>query len=246
MKLAVVILSAGKGTRMKDLTKPKVLFEVAEKPMLGYIIEVSKELNPEKVIPVVGYMKEKVIDFCKTNFNYVNEFALQEEQLGTGHAVMQAENILSDFDGDVLILAGDVPLLTLETLQRFKEQHILINSICSVLSTKAPKPFGYGRIIRDANGDFQKITEEKDATDTERKIDEINSGIFLVNSKDLFSALNKINTNNAQSEYYLTDIIAILREENKSVNAFCLAEFDELQGVNSKDDLTIVEKNIKV
>ncbi len=246
MNLSVVILAAGKGTRMKDLSKPKVLFEVNGKPMLAYIIEASSQLNPEHIVPVVGYMRDQVEEFCFSNYDYVHEFAIQEEQLGTGHAVMMTEDALEDFKGAVLILAGDVPLLTVETLKRFREEHKKNRSDCSVLSTKAPNPFGYGRIVRDAEGNFIKITEEKDADNETKKIDEINSGIFLVDSKELFSSLSKINTNNAQKEYYLTDIISILREEGKSVNAYCVAEFEELQGVNSKDDLARVEEMLNV
>lgn len=244
-KIAVVILAAGKGTRMKDDSKPKVLFEVAEKPMIGHIIETSAKLAPEFVIPVVGYLKEDVISYCKSNFPDVGPFAVQDMQLGTGHAVMQAEKALSSFEGDILILAGDVPLISEKTLLRFRSRHSELRSDCTVLSTSAPNPFGYGRIVRDESGDFEEIIEEKDADDAVKKIDEINSGIFLVDSKNLFAALSNIDSNNAQAEYYLTDIIKILRNEGKRVFAVPEADIEELQGVNSKEDLAEVEKRIR-
>lgn len=247
-KIAILILAAGKGKRMKsDL--PKVLAKLADKPLIQHVIETTQHVSPDKTILIVGHKKEDVISFVDS-LNLANiEYAVQSEQLGTGHAVMMAEDNLKEFDGEVLILAGDVPLLSTSTINNFIKIHNDNEAIVSVLSTIAPEPTGYGRIVRDDNGNFTKITEEKDADEKIKKIDEINSGIFLVNSKKLFDSLHKIENNNAQKEYYLTDIIEILKNQNIPVYAHNLAKFDELQGINSQDDLKraemIYNKNVK-
>jgi lactoylglutathione lyase len=240
IKTAVVILAAGQGKRMKNPDLPKVLVSLAEKPLLGHVLDKVESLDPDKTIIVIGHKREKVRDFCNRHYEWC-EFAIQEEQLGTGHAVDQARDELLDFDGNVLILAGDVPLLTFETISKFIQHHKDNNSVLSVLSTSAPDPTGYGRIVRNENGDFINITEHKDATDEIRKINEINSGVFLVDSKILFTSLSEVNNENAQGEYYLTDIVDIVRNKDMQVHAFNVADFDELQGVNSPEDLKKAE-----
>ncbi len=246
--LSTIILAAGLGKRMNNPTLPKVLAPMCEKPLLGHVLDTSSMLNPEKQVIIVGHYKEKVIDYIDKS-DYKNcEFAVQSEQLGTGHAVAQAKDSLKGFDGDALILCGDVPLLTKKTLDKFVAAHEENNSVVSVLSTHASNPFGYGRIIRDSEKNFIKITEEKDANDKEKQVTEINSGVFLVDKALLFHALDSVTPNNAQGEYYLTDIISILKGENHKVMAFPVAEFEELQGVNTIDDLKKVElvyKSIK-
>lgn len=242
--LSVIILAAGQGKRMKNPDLPKVLVNLAEKPLLGHVLDKVQELKPTKTVIIIGHKREKIRDFCNRHYNWV-EFAIQEEQLGTGHAVDQAAENLSDFAGDVLILAGDVPLLTSETLQKFSKLHSDNESKLSVLSTTAPDPTGYGRIVRDENGSFANITEHKDADEEIRKIDEINSGIFLVDSELLFKSLSQVNNQNAQGEYYLTDIVDIVRNQGIDVFAFNAADFDELQGVNSPEDLEKAEITYK-
>lgn len=243
-KLAIVILAAGKGKRMNNPNLPKVLVELKERPLLDYVLELSANLNPEKVVVIVGYHKEQVIEFIKKHNKPIFEYAIQEEQLGTGHAVAQTESNLSEFDGNILILSGDVPLLSKSTTQNFIHLHYDSNSSASVLSSIAQNPYGYGRIIRDENDDFIKITEEKDANEQEKSIKEINSGIYMINSKLLFESLKKISNNNAQNEYYLTDVIDILYKQNHTVKAFAIADFNEIQGVNHLTDLENLQNNL--
>lgn len=242
--ISVVILAAGKGTRMNHHSLPKVLVPLQEKPLLKYVIDTALLLSPLKIINVVGYLADKVIDFCKETYDFKIENVIQEKQLGTGHAVMQAIPPLQNTKGDTLILAGDVPLITGDTLKKFINIHNETNADVSVLSTIAPKPFGYGRIIRDNENNFTKIIEQKDANETEKLVDEINSGIYVVNTEKLIFALGKITNNNAQGEYYLTDIIEIIRKNGGKVIASNIAEFNELQGINSPEDLQNVEKLI--
>ncbi len=239
--LSTIILAAGLGKRMNNPTLPKVLAPMCEKPLLGHVLDTSSLLNPKKQVIIVGHYKEKVIDYINQS-DYKNcVFAVQEEQLGTGHAVAQAKSSLLEFEGDALILCGDVPLLTKATLEKFIEAHESNKSDVSVLSTNTENPFGYGRIIRDTDKNFIKITEEKDANELEKQVNEINSGVFLVDKALLFHALDSVTPNNAQGEYYLTDIISILKGENHKVMAFPVAEFEELRGVNTLDDLQKVE-----
>ncbi len=239
---AAVILAAGKGKRMKNNDLPKVLVPMAGKPLLGHVLDMTFELQPDRIVPIVGHFKELVIDFV-SNYGRDNiDFVTQEEQLGTGHAVDMAAPVLKDFTGDVLILCGDVPLLREETIRKFISKHIENKADLSVLTADAPDPTGYGRIIRDINGDFVKITEHKDASEEERKVTEFNSGIYFVNAGYLFESLKKVSNNNAQGEYYLTDIVDILRGEGKKVFAFNEASFEELQGINSPEQLKAVEE----
>ncbi|MCX6156175.1 MAG: sugar phosphate nucleotidyltransferase [Candidatus Kapabacteria bacterium] len=235
--LSVVILAAGKGKRMNNPNMAKVMAPLGDKPLITYVLEQVQKLNPKKIIVVVGHQKESVIEYIKF-INIQNLFfAEQNDQLGTGHAVAQAAEYLMNDNGNVLILAGDVPLLKSESLTAFIEMHTKTSSVASDMTAIAANPFGYGRIVRDSSGNFIKIVEEKDTKPEEKLINEINSGIFIVKSKSLFNALNLVSNKNAQGEYYLTDIIEILRNENKKVSAFICAEFDELQGVNSVEDL---------
>ncbi len=238
---AVVILAAGKGKRMKDPEMPKVLVELAGKPLLGYVLEQAVKLNPEKIVVVVGHGKEKVIDYVNS-FELDNvDFVEQEHQLGTGHATMQAGPKVCGYEGETLVLCGDVPFLSAETLQNFISQHREDDSDVSVLTATAPDPAGYGRILRDDNGSFQAIVEDKDAAEEQKNIDEINSGVFFVKTNLLFASLKSVSNNNAQQEYYLTDIVDILKEDS-SVNAYKAASFDELMGVNSPDQLKEAEE----
>jgi UDP-N-acetylglucosamine diphosphorylase/glucosamine-1-phosphate N-acetyltransferase len=234
---SVIILAAGKGKRMNNPDSPKVLAEINDKPLIFYVLSQVVNLTDNKIILVVGHKSELVIDYIgKSDFQNI-EFAFQNEQLGTGHAVQQAESLLSEFDGDVLILAGDVPLLKSESLKKFINIHKEVKSDVSVLSTTAPDPSGYGRIVRDSDNNFLKIVEHKDANEDIKKIDEINSGIYIVNSKLIFNSLSKVSNKNSQGEYYLTDIIEVLKNEDKKVFAINAAPFVELQGINTVDEL---------
>ncbi len=235
-KIATIILAAGQGKRMKNPDLPKVLSELNGKPLIDYVLTTAQEIGAKKNVMVVGHQREKLIAFLKDNYPNV-ETCIQEEQLGTGHAVAQAEPLFKDFTSDVLILAGDVPLISANTLMKFYKSHVDSDADISVLSTIAPDPSGYGRIVRNNEKSFQKIVEHKDASDAERSIAEINSGIFLVKAKLLFASLKYVSNKNEQKEYYLTDIIEILGRNDAIVRAFPIANFDELQGINSVEDL---------
>ncbi len=243
--LAVIILAAGKGTRMNNPNKAKVMFELSGKPMIDYVVQQAESLAPERVIAVVGFQKESVMEYLSTAFPGRLEYAHQDTQLGTGHAVQQAEALLSAFAGNVLILSGDVPLLRAETLHAFANAHGASNSAVSVLSVDAPNPTGYGRIVR-ANDDFERIVEHKDASEAERAITEINSGIYLVRSGELFSALREVSNTNVQGEYYLTDIISILRGRGESVSAWKCDAFAEVLGVNTVEQLADAQRLMEV
>lgn len=236
--LSIIILAAGKGTRMNsDL--PKVLHKLNGAPLINYCLETSRKLNPEKIVVIVGHKKEEVIEATK-NYGGIS-YAEQKEQLGTGHAVKSAEEDLKDFEGDVLVLFGDVPMISVLVLEKILESHRTQNASCTVLTAKVDNPFNYGRIIRAENGDLVKIVEEKDATDEEKQITEINSGIMLFQTKELFKTLNLIKNNNAKGEYYLTDAIEILVTQNKRVIAYTAPDYKEVLGVNTPEQLEELE-----
>jgi len=242
--LAIIILAAGQGKRMNNPDQAKVMTELAGKPLIDYVLDVVERLEPDKLSIVVGHKKQSVINFIKSK-NLEVEFVEQKERLRTGHACLQSENVFNDYDGNVLILAGDVPLIQSDTLLHFISNHFKNLSDVSVLSTLIPNPTGYGRIIRDKNYNFIGIVEEKDANQEQKLIQEINSGVFLLNSKLLFNSLKKVKNNNVQKEYYLTDIIEILKNEGKNVFAFPDADYKEIQGINTVEDLSTAESYLK-
>ncbi len=235
--LAVVILAAGKGTRMNNPDKAKVMFELAGVPMIDYVIQQALTLAPERIVVVVGFQKQSVMDYLQSRFAGLLTFAHQDQQLGTGHAVQQSHEALVGFTGNVLILSGDVPLLRKSTVQAFARAHEQAHATVSVLTVDAPNPTGYGRIVRAADGAFERIVEHKDASEAERTIAEINSGIYLVHAPSLFSALAQVSNTNVQGEYYLTDIISILRSTSKTVYAWKCDMFEEVHGINTVEQL---------
>ncbi len=239
--ITAVILAAGMGTRMKsDLVK--VLHPVAGVPMLLYPVKAAKEIGCSRIIIVAGHQKDKVESAFKDEKVL---FAYQEEPLGSGHAVMVAECCFDDLDGDVLILCGDVPLINPSSLERFLTLHEEKGFVVSVLSIVLDDPFGYGRIIRDSEGGFTGIVEEKDATDDQRKISEINTGIYCCKASFLFDALKNIGTDNNQGEYYLPDIVSIAEGSGKKVQAVTTDDPLEVKGVNDRIDLSEVEKEMR-
>jgi UDP-N-acetylglucosamine diphosphorylase/glucosamine-1-phosphate N-acetyltransferase len=240
--LAVIILAAGKGTRMNNPDKAKVMFEISGKPMIDFVVRQAESLQPERIVAVVGYQKTSIIEYLNAHFPARIEFAHQDKQLGTGHAVRQTEELLGDFTGDILILSGDVPLLQASTLQSFARFHTAERAAVSVLSVIADNPSGYGRIVRDSGGAFERIVEHKDASEREREIAEINSGIYLVRAALLFSALQEISNANAQGEYYLTDIIAILRARGERAVAWKSDASTEVLGVNTVEQLSEAQR----
>ncbi len=237
---AAIILAAGMGKRMNNPGLPKVLLPIAGKPLISYVIETVKKLKPQKSLIIAGYQREKLIDYLnKIDFEHI--IVIQNDQLGTGHAVSQTQKTLENFSGDILILSGDVPFIKSSTLERFLTLHYENKSDLSVLTSSISDASGYGRIIRNENGDFIKIVEEKDATDDEKKINEFNSGIYIVKSNILYKLLSKLKNNNAQKEYYLTDIIQIAYDAGLKVYAFKLANYKELLGANTYEELKNLE-----
>jgi UDP-N-acetylglucosamine diphosphorylase/glucosamine-1-phosphate N-acetyltransferase len=244
--LATIILAAGKGTRMKS-KYPKVTFKLAGKSFIERVVETALKTGSDEIAVVVGYKKDIVIDSVMENEKV--RFVEQIEQNGTGHAVMMAEDVLKNFKGNILILSGDVPLLSSETLEKMIIDHIQTNSACTVLTAVLDDAAHYGRIIRDNEGFVKKIVEFKDASEEERKIKEINTGIYCFKSESLFSSLKKITNDNKQNEYYLTDTLEILQNNNEKISAVILENSIEAAGVNSPKQLAELEmvfyKNIK-
>ncbi len=245
--LATVILAAGKGKRMKNPEKAKVMFEVKGKPMIDYVVTLSLTVNSEIIVLIVGHQKQSVINFIGLNFSNFNSkiaIAHQDEQLGTGHAVMQSESVLKNFTGDVLILSGDVPLLSKETVNKFIEFHRSGRFDASLISAYFDDPSGYGRIIRDSGANFIDITEDKDSTEEQKKIREINSGIYLIKSGYLFDALKTIKPDNSQQEYYLTDVFYYFRNKGLKIGAMPVENNIEITGINSVEQLSQLENII--
>ena len=238
-KLATIILAAGKGVRMKS-DKPKVVFEFAGKPMINRVVETAQKIESDIIAIVVGYKKEMIIDIIPKTKKI--KFIEQKEQHGTGHAVMVTEQVFKDFNGDIFILCGDVPLLRTETLQKMLTIHKEKNAACTVLTAIMDDALKYGRIIRNKNGNVLKIVEFKEATEKEKLVKEINTGIYCFDAKSLFSALKKVTNNNQQHEYYLTDTLEILNNNKKLVTSVLLDDMIEASGVNSKEQLNNLEK----
>jgi bifunctional UDP-N-acetylglucosamine pyrophosphorylase/glucosamine-1-phosphate N-acetyltransferase len=241
-KLITIILAAGRGTRMKsDLVK--VLHPLLGLPMLSYPLRLSlDEIRAEKTIVVIGYQA----DLIKEQFKDPQiHFVFQEEQLGTGHAVLQAMPFLKGFNGTVLILCGDVPLVKAETLSSFINTFLENGSSLSVLTTVVEKPSGYGRIVRSLEGWLEKIVEEKDAQEEERGIREINTGIYCVQARFLVDGLKEIGQENAQREYYLTDLVEIARRKGLRCSAHIATDSVEVMGINTRVDLALANEVLR-
>ena len=238
MNLKIVILAAGQGTRMKSKI-PKVLHKVLDKPMLDHVMEAAQVVTNHKPIVVIGHMS----DMVREHLGDKAEIALQEEQLGTGHAVMMAEHYIDDED-EVLILCGDTPLIKGETLKEMTK----IKSegyAAVVMSAVEDDPTGYGRIIRDESNDFMRIREQKDASEEEKAIKEINAGMYIINGKLLKENLSKLSVNNAQREYYLTDVLEHIKNAGHRIGVY-QADKKEIMGVNSRLQLSEAERIMRI
>lgn len=238
--LVTVILAAGKGTRMKSKL-PKVLHKVGGKPMLEHVLDAADEAGAERNIVVTGFGG----DMVRKTIGSRAEFVEQTEQLGTGHAVQQAEPLLNEETGTVMVLCGDTPLLTGALLKKFVEAHKETGASATVLTAIMPDATGYGRIVRTPAGTVERIVEHKDATDEERKIHEVNSGIYCFEAADLFQALSQVTNDNAQGEYYLPDVLGILRDEGRKIWAVAADDYEETLGVNSRVQLAQAEKILR-
>ena len=236
-----IILAAGKGTRMKS-DMPKVLHTIFDKTLVGYVIDAVNNTGlADENFVIVGHQAERVEEYINKNYDNA-KCVLQSPQLGTGHAVSMALPYLKDFDGEVIILCGDTPLITSETIKEFVEYHRENKSDLTVMSAIFENPTNYGRIIRNQDGSLNSIVEEKDATPEQKAVKEINAGIYCINWAKIKPAFNELTSNNAQGEYYLTDIIKWGNEKNLSVNAYTLKNNEEIFGINSKTHLAEATK----
>ncbi|MBF0188846.1 MAG: bifunctional UDP-N-acetylglucosamine diphosphorylase/glucosamine-1-phosphate N-acetyltransferase GlmU [Magnetococcales bacterium] len=235
---AILILAAGLGTRMRS-SLPKVLHKVAGRTLLDHILRTSRQLYPEKIIVVVGHQAERVKESVDADDVI---WVTQSSQQGTGHAVKSAIHELRDYHGDVIILNGDVPLLRPQTLVRMQQEHVSDDRAVTVLSTIIDPPTGYGRIVRTATGNLMRIVEEKDANHIQREIKEINSGTYMIGSQNLCSWIDQLSNDNAQGEYYLTDVVTIARDHGLKT-ALCLHDdHRELSGTNNRHQLSQLEE----
>src|SRR5690625_172982 len=236
-KRYVVVLAAGQGTRMKSKLY-KVMHPVMGRPMVGHVVQAALDAKVDRVITITGHGSEVVKDYLGDKSEYV----YQEEQLGTAHAVEQARDFLEGKEGTTLVLSGDTPLITAETISKLMDFHEKEEAKATVLTAMADDPYGYGRVIRAADGSVGKIVEEKDAPEEEKAVQEINTGTYCFDNKRLFETLQKVDNNNAQGEYYLPDVVEILKEKDQTVSAFTLDNMDESLGVNTRVALSEATK----
>jgi bifunctional UDP-N-acetylglucosamine pyrophosphorylase/glucosamine-1-phosphate N-acetyltransferase len=236
MKGMAIILAAGEGKRMNS-DVPKVLHEVGGKPLLAHVGRAATESGVDRIVVVVGKGAGLVRErFASDGW----EFVEQPERTGTGDAVRRAESQLRGFAGEVVVLAGDVPLLKGDTLATLRRRHREEGAAVTVLTARLPDPSGYGRVLRSETGEFLGIVEEKDATPEQRGVDEVNSSVYCFEAAELVSVLGKIQNDNAQGEYYLTDSVKFLRDEGKTVIAVPAALPEEILGVNDRDQLRAI------
>ncbi len=238
MTFSTIIMAAGKGKRMKsDL--PKVLHQLTGKPLVHHVIDLANSIGSQRVLLIISHKKEMVIEATRDKSV---EWVVQEQPLGTGDAVKSCSEAMSGYEGDVLILSGDVPLLKGDTIRRAYDLHKSTGAAATVFTFEPDNATGYGRIIKGDEGELLGIVEHKDATEEQLKIGEVNSGIYFFQSELLFEALKEVTNDNASGEYYLTDTIHILADENKRMSAYLVKDADETAGVNSKEQLTEMEK----
>ncbi|MDA8210326.1 MAG: bifunctional UDP-N-acetylglucosamine diphosphorylase/glucosamine-1-phosphate N-acetyltransferase GlmU [Clostridia bacterium] len=239
-QVQAVVLAAGKGTRMKSAL-PKVLHKILGKPMVQYVLDSCCEIGVDKPILVIGHGAQQVKETIGDQAHYV----IQAEQLGTGHAVLQAEALLRDFAGDVLVVCGDTPLLQGNTLAALLGRHRKQKASATVLTALMENPTGYGRIVRDQANRVSKIVEHKDATEQEKAIKEVNTGTYCFAAGQLLAALRGLTPNNAQGEYYLTDVLEILNQAGKNVEGFVVGDAEETMGINDRAQLAVAARKIQ-
>lgn len=236
-----IIMAAGKGTRMKS-NKSKLVHEIYGKPLVKRVVELAQKIGSDEIVAVVGHLREQVQEVLGDSVKY----AYQDELLGTGHAVMQARKYLEGKKGKVVILYGDVPIIRPETLRNLISKSIKNKEYATLLTAKYENPTGYGRIIRDEGGNIRAIVEEKDADPLQKKIKEINSGIYCFDIEELLKALKKVNNNNAQGEYYLTDVIKIMNDDGLKTGAVIVEDNTEILGVNDRSQLELLTRVLRM
>lgn len=240
--MKAVILAAGKGTRLKTsgVNLPKVLRTADGKPLLHYVLSALSFLPKDDVIIVVGYKREMVEEafpgYC---------FAVQEKQLGTGHAVACAKSLLRDYEGPLLVCCGDMPLMTGKTYRAILNTHESEGNVCTILAAVCSEDLPYGRVLRRADGTFDRVVEDKDCTPEQKKIRELNAGVYVFDCQRLLSVLDRLDCDNAQGEYYLTDTPALMREAGGRIGVCAACTADEMLGVNTPAQLEQVEKYLK-
>ncbi len=232
-KLSIIILAAGKGSRMESET-PKVLHKLNDKTLIQRVVDTSQKLNPIKTVIVIGYKKELVKQDLKSYSQL--EYAIQDEQKGTGHAVKMCFDNLIDFSGDVLILSGDVPLINIQTLESLIKIKSLSNAEAAILTTEMKNPSGYGRIVRK-NNLLDSIVEHKDCNEVEININEINAGIYLIDNRSLMKYIPKISNQNNQNEYYLPDVFNFMINDNHKIAIHKITDSNEISGINNRKQL---------
>ena len=237
MKTAAIVLAAGAGTRMKS-DKPKVAHEVLGKPLVNWVLDAAEEAGMERLVTVVGHKREQVIPLVEDRA----EIVVQEEQRGTAHAVLSCSDALADFEGSLLVLSGDCPLITSETMKALIDMRESNDAAVVVLTMEMPDPTGYGRIIREADGSVARIVEQKDASPEEAVVTECNSGFYCFDAKALFEALGQLGSDNAQGEFYLTDVLEISRNAGRAVLALPAKDPNECLGINTREQLAAVEE----
>ena len=242
--LNVLVMAAGLGTRMKS-KRAKVLHELAGRPLIAHVVRTAQTLEPRTILVIVGHQAEEVEQAVLAEVGELASFAVQAQQRGTGDAVESARQQLESSGSLVLLLSGDVPLIRAETLRKLIEQHRASAAACTILGVRLENPTGYGRIIRDEQGAFEKIVEQKDASEEERQVREINSGIYCFESGDLFEALKRVEPKNQQGEYYLTDVCEILNSAGRKVEVFLHTEAREVSGVNTRAELAEFENLLR-
>lgn len=240
MKTYAIVLAAGKGTRMRT-ERPKCAYPILKKPMIEYIVEHIELSDIDETVCVVGHKKEYIEEVLNDRVQY----AVQEEQLGTGHAVLMAEDLLKGKEGNTIIMLGDMPLVDKDVINNVLEMHGRSGNDITVLTTSFDNPYGYGRIVRDKDNHVERIVEQNDCTPEQKMIKEVNTGIYVVNNLYLYDAIKKISLNPRKKEYYLTDIIAIMREDGKKVGAFELWDSYKVMGVNDLYSISIAEKYLR-
>lgn len=240
-EVIALVLAAGKGTRMKS-DKSKLVHKIYGKELVKRVVETAQKAGVDDIVTVVGYKREQVQLVLGDSVKY----AYQEEMLGTGHAVMQAENYLKDKHGKIVVLNGDVPILRPETLKELIDKSIKNKEYATILTAIYNNPTGYGRIIRDIGGNIKEIIEEKDLAEDQKSIQEINAGIYCFDIQELLKALKEIKPNNAQNEYYLTDVVRIMNEKGLKTGAVIVEDNTEILGVNDKMQLELLTKVLKL
>lgn len=240
-KLAVIILAAGKGKRLGGKSQ-KVVKKLLGRPMLIYLLDTLELLYPEKIVLIVGHKKEEVFEELRER---KVEYAQQQVPRGTGDAVIKASGVMADYRGDVLILCGDVPFITADTLKNLVKEHAASDNSSTILTFNVDNPTGYGRIKRNGSGTVKSIVEELSATEEERRIGEVNSGIYVFDKEELFTALNKVQPDPVKGEYYLTDVIEILSREGKRIGTCTTGKPEECMGINTEEDFIKAETLLK-